>query len=145
MRNIKKAINKKKAGSNVGNISETVGMNAGKVWHVLAENNRLTNREIESKTKIKNEQLYAVIGWLARENRIYKDGDHYMLGETNLTPEIGTNAGKVWTAMNEHAVLAVEGMAEHTHLAVPDIYSALGWLVREDKIETAGKKYCLKK
>ena len=42
---------------------ETIGLNAGAVWNALNEAEVLV-------TKLKDKELYAAIGWLAREGKI---------------------------------------------------------------------------
>lgn len=131
--------------SNIENINETIGTSAGKVWHALSEGNKMNLSELESKTELKNNLICSAIGWLARENKIYRDGELYALGETNLTSEIGTNAGKVWGALNERGVLSMQSLRKHTELDLPEIYFAVGWLARENKIVRTGNRYELKK
>ncbi|MDI6707907.1 MAG: winged helix-turn-helix domain-containing protein, partial [Candidatus Thermoplasmatota archaeon] len=93
--------------SSIGNINEVIGASAGKVWHALSEGSKMSLRELLTKTKLKNNLLCSAIGWLARENKIYRDNELYALGDANLTPEIGTKAGKVWGALNEHGALSM--------------------------------------
>ena len=49
---------------------ETIGTWAGLVWNALNENDVLGNKEIKKVTKLKDKELYAVIGWLAREGKL---------------------------------------------------------------------------
>jgi len=50
---------------------EVIGNNAGAVWTALSENNGLTVKALKKATKIKTEKdLYAALGWLAREGKI---------------------------------------------------------------------------
>ena len=49
---------------------ETIGTWAGLVWNVLNENDVLGNKEIKKVTKLKDKELYAAIGWLAREGKL---------------------------------------------------------------------------
>ena len=60
----------------------------------------LTQTNLMKKTKLKDDEFYAAIGWLARENKICKDGTTYKLGETNLTDKIGGDASKIWTVIH---------------------------------------------
>ena len=49
---------------------ETIGMNAGAVWNALNEAQVLGSKQLNKVTKPKAKELYAAIGWLARENKI---------------------------------------------------------------------------
>lgn len=49
---------------------ERIGTNAGKVWTVLDEAGRLNVKEVKKTTKLTDKDLYAAIGWLAREGKI---------------------------------------------------------------------------
>jgi predicted membrane-bound spermidine synthase len=47
---------------------------------------------------------------------------------------IGTWAGLVWNALNEADVLAVKQLKKATKLKDKEVFAALGWLARENKI-----------
>lgn len=47
---------------------------------------------------------------------------------------IGTNAGSVWTALNEAEALGVKQLKKITKLKDKEVFAALGWLAREGKI-----------
>lgn len=49
---------------------ETIGTWAGLVWNALNEAEVLGNKEIKKVTKLKDKELYAAIGWLAREGKL---------------------------------------------------------------------------
>ncbi len=49
---------------------EKIGINAGKVWTVLDEAGRQNLKEIKKATKLTDKDLYAALGWLAREGKI---------------------------------------------------------------------------
>lgn len=49
---------------------ETIGSFAGLVWNALNEADVLGTKQIKKITKLKDKELYAAIGWLARENKI---------------------------------------------------------------------------
>lgn len=49
---------------------EQIGINAGKVWTVLDETGRQNLKEIKKATKLTDKDLYAALGWLAREGKI---------------------------------------------------------------------------
>jgi len=115
--------------------SQKFGVNAGKIWVALNTLGPLDQPSLIKKTKLSNNDFYAAIGWLARENKIYKEGNYYRLGETNLTNKIGENAGKIWRTLNSHGEVNISSIAKMTKITTVDAYSALGWLARENKIE----------
>jgi hypothetical protein len=117
------------------NLNEKFGRNAGKVWVVLNTRGPLNEASLIRNTKLSENELYAAVGWLARENKISKDGNLYRLGQTNLTSRIGANAGKVWSTLNSQKEVDISSISRITQIDVKDAYSALGWLAREDKIE----------
>lgn len=49
---------------------ETIGINAGKVWSILDEKGRQDIKSVKEDTKMTYNNLYAAIGWLAREGKI---------------------------------------------------------------------------
>jgi hypothetical protein len=51
-----------------------------------------------------------------------------------ITNEIGLNAGKIWTTLNEEGELAVKNLNKKLRLSGPDFYMAIGWLAREGKV-----------
>ena len=48
--------------------------------------------------------------------------------------EIGLNDGLVWNALNESEGLTLKGLKKVTKLKDKQLYAALGWLSREDKV-----------
>ena len=54
--------------------TDTIGTWAGLVWSALNEADVLDNKQIKKITKLKDKELYAALGWLARENGIYFEG-----------------------------------------------------------------------
>ena len=46
------------------------------------------------------------------------------------------NAGLVWNALNEKGPMTVKDLRKATKLKDKQIYAALGWLSREDKVST---------
>ena len=109
------------------------GDSAGKIWQTLCEQGHLDGERMLEITKLADSEFYAGIGWLARENKIAKK-DQYELNSTNLEFKIGTNAGKVWKVMDIWGELDVPTMTRLTRMDEQDVYSALGWLAREDKL-----------
>lgn len=51
------------------------------------------------------------------------------------TEVIGTWAGQVWTALNEADVLGVKQIKKITKLKDKEVYAAIGWLARENKLD----------
>lgn len=49
---------------------ETIGTWAGAVWNALNEADALGMKQLKKITKLKEKEIYAAIGWLARENKI---------------------------------------------------------------------------
>ena len=123
------------------------GKNAGKIWRTLEKYGSLEEDDLIRKMRVNRNDFYAGIGWLARENKICKIGSKYQLGETNLTNNIGNNAGKVWNTLNSTQDVDISTIAKITNIKIKDTYFALGWLAREDKIlisEGKDIKYKLK-
>ena len=114
--------------------TDKFGQNAGKVWVTLNTRGQLNETNLLKNTKLTTNDLYIAVGWLARENKIFKNGSFYKLGETNLTNTIGENAGKVWKTLENQKEVDISSIAKITNLKVRDAYSAIGWLAREDKI-----------
>ncbi len=48
---------------------EQIGTNAGEVWKALAEG-CTSLKEIKAATSLKEKEIYAAVGWLAREGKI---------------------------------------------------------------------------
>jgi hypothetical protein len=117
------------------NIYEEFGKNAGDIWKTLNTYGPQTETRLKENTKLHDHAFYSALGWLARENKICKDGPVYKLGETNLTTKIGADAGKVWTILEAKGNLDVWEASTALHMDEKDIYSAIGWLARENKIE----------
>jgi hypothetical protein len=121
------------------NIVEDYGRNAGKIWRALNANGSLPQTRLIRDTKLKNDEFYSAIGWLARENKINRQNMEknptYRLGETNLTPKIGEDAGRVWRTLHTLGKNDVASIAKHVQIQTNDVHAALGWLAREDKID----------
>lgn len=48
---------------------------------------------------------------------------------------IGTNAGIIWRLMDTKQYWTYAELKEFSGLSLPDLFAAIGWLAREDKIE----------
>jgi hypothetical protein len=60
-----------------------------------------------------------------------------MLGGTNLEPFIGKNAGKIWRALDIWGEVDVLSLSRLSRIVEHDVYSAIGWLAREGKVDGA--------
>jgi len=81
-------------------------------------------------------QIRTAVGWLARENKICRNGTVYKIGGTNLVEQIGTDAGKIWTVLSERQrETNISSLSRLTNINVNDVYVAIGWLARENKID----------
>lgn len=47
-----------------------IGLNAGEVWQLLSDNEKWSYDRLKRKSKLKDIELGAALGWLARENKI---------------------------------------------------------------------------
>ena len=50
--------------------TETIGCWAGQVWNALNEADVLDTKQIKKITKLKDKEICAALGWLAREGKI---------------------------------------------------------------------------
>ena len=51
---------------------------------------------------------------------------------------VGTLAGAVWTALNENGALSTKDLKKIAKIKTDkDLFLALGWLLREDKVTVA--------
>lgn len=53
----------------------SIGTNAGTVWTALNTAEALGIKQIKKITKLKDKEVYAALGWLAREGKINIDVD----------------------------------------------------------------------
>jgi len=112
------------------------GQNAGKVWQTLNVKGPLSETKLINSTFLNEHQIHAAVGWLARENKICQNGTVYKIGGTNLEGKIGFDAGKVWTVLaKQHTDVAITSLSRLTRINVNDVFAAIGWLARENKIE----------
>ena len=113
------------------------GDHAGILWRILHDHGPLPGSELLTIANLTEPQLYTAIGWLARENKIRKENNTYLLGETNLVPLIGKDAGKVWRALEIWGEVDSLSLSRLSRINDHDIYTAIGWLAREGKIDGA--------
>ena len=50
-------------------IISKIGENAGLIWNAL-QGDALTLKALKKATKLKNDELYLALGWLAREGKV---------------------------------------------------------------------------
>lgn len=50
-----------------------IGLNAGKVWQLLSNNEKWGYGTLKRKSGLKDKELSAALGWLSRENKIEFD------------------------------------------------------------------------
>lgn len=55
--------------------SDTIGANAGAIWQVLNEAEAMGVKQLKKATKLKDKEVFAAIGWLAREGKLMIDED----------------------------------------------------------------------
>jgi hypothetical protein len=101
----------------------------------LNEEGCITKRKILKITRLDEDSFHSGIGWLAKENKIYKeDKDCFKLDNTNLETEIGAYAGKVWKILDIWGDADYRTIKRLSDLKDNEVHAALGWLAREDKI-----------
>ena len=121
-------------------VTEEFGFNAGRVWKALDMNGPLTEIQLMEETSLRENEVFAAVGWLARENKIRRYGNVYRLDETNFTFEIGGNAGMIWNMLFTNGELDTTHISRLIQKDEENIFSALGWLARENKIQLSKKK-----
>ena len=127
-------------------ITVKFGEDAGKIWTTLSQNGCLHKNELITITKLKDEEFQTGLGWLARENKISREEDNFFkLDSTNLTKEIGTQAGRIWKILDIWGEVDFTSITRLSDLNEEEVHRALGWLAREGKIHVNDdKKFCLK-
>jgi len=113
------------------------GNQAGIIWQLLHEHGALPESELLTLTHLTEPQFYTAIGWLARESKIRKENNSYLLGETNLELFIGNDAGKIWRALEIWGEVDIRSLSQLSRLDDHGLYSAIGWLAREGKVDSA--------
>ncbi|MDH8700821.1 hypothetical protein M2138_000152 [Dysgonomonadaceae bacterium PH5-43] len=51
-------------------MKEKIGTDAGRLWLVLSEQGPKSVKELKKLTKLKDKEVFAAIGWLAREDKL---------------------------------------------------------------------------
>jgi pyruvate-formate lyase-activating enzyme len=114
---------------------DSFGKYAGKIWTALNTNGSLTENKLMEKTGLTEKELYSAIGWLAKENKIYKQESSFSLGDTNLTAKIGNDAGMVFKILDMWGEVDVESISRLAKINENDVFCAAGWLMREGKLD----------
>ena len=122
------------------------GENAGKIWSALNQEGCINKDKILEITRLDEENFFAGVGWLAREDKITREEeDCFRLGNTNLETRIGSHAGLVWKILDIWGDANYRTIKRLSNLDDSDLQSALGWLAREDKIVVnENQKFLLK-
>ena len=115
-------------------VYDKVGTYAGKIWETLYKEGPLTEAKLMSKTRLKDTDFYCGIGWLARENKVIRDHVTYKLGETNMVNKVGRDAGKIWRVLDTWGEVDLTSITRLARIKEKDVYSAVGWLAREGKV-----------
>ncbi len=110
------------------------GIGAGKIWSALNEKGSLKKEDLLNITSLDENEFFNGLGWLARENKIAKIDEWYKLDNTNLEPEIGMYAGKIWKILDTWEDADLQSIKHLANLNDEQLQSAIGWLAKEDKI-----------
>jgi hypothetical protein len=117
------------------NTVEQFGRNAGKIWEALNQCGPMTEEQLMETTSLRDFEVHAAVGWLARENKISREGNVLKLDATNLTEPIGSAAGKIWDLLHSEGEVELSLVSKLINVDNNETFSALGWLAREDKIQ----------
>ena len=52
-------------------MKEKIGSDAGIIWQVLDAHGTKSVKELKKATKLNDKEIYAAIGWLAREEKLF--------------------------------------------------------------------------
>jgi len=130
----------------VRNTIEKYGLSAGKIWKALNHKGSINKKKLLESTKLNNIDFYVGLGWLARENKIFREKkNYYRLDSTNLTGEIGKMAGRIWKIIDIWEEVDISSIKKLSGVADDQIYAGIGWLAREHKLDlTEDQKFRLK-
>jgi len=110
-----------------------IGTNAGKVWHALHDNRYLTKYQLISRTGLNADEIDAAIGWLSCEDKVKRDGEFFLLDNTNMKETISLNADILFEVIREFPY-SITKLHEITEMNEVEIHQAIGWLSKEGKI-----------
>ncbi len=61
-----------------------------------------------------------------------------------MNEKVGTLAGNVWTALNENGTMSSKDLKKAAKIKTDkELYLALGWLLREDKVDVVEEEKSL--
>jgi len=62
-------------------MKEKIGNDAGRLWKVLDANGPKSVKELKKATKSSDKEIYAAIGWLAREEKLvfHQEDDDWII------------------------------------------------------------------
>lgn len=129
----------------VRNLTTKFGENAGKIWYTLYHAGTTDENQLQESTKLSKKELYAGIGWLARENKIKKVNDYYQLESTNLTDSVGATAGRVYKILDIWDEADIITLKKLSNSSEENVFAALGWLAKEGKIQHENGRFTLNK
>ena len=116
-------------------ITTKFGKDAGRIWHLLNQKGSMKKDEISRETSLSEKEVFAGIGWLARENKISKKEDgNFTLEPTNLESEIGSHAGRIWKILDIWEEVDYESIKRLSDLSDEEIHAAIGWLAKENRL-----------
>ncbi len=62
---------------------KNIGINAGIIWNLLSDNEKWDVKNLKKASGLSEKEIYAAIGWLARENKIEieegEDNEYYYI------------------------------------------------------------------
>jgi len=120
---------------------EIIGTSAGKIWNALNNKGLLKKKKIMENTQLNNKDFYIGLGWLARENKVFREKkNYYRLDSTNLTGEIGKIAGRIWKIIDIWDEVDITSIKKLSGVDDNQMYLGIGWLAREDKIDLDEKQ-----
>ena len=129
----------------VRDVSVKFGEDAGKIWNTLFQRGRLSKDDLLSVAGLDDFEFQAGLGWLAREGKVSRVDDvFFMLGSTNLTEEIGFQAGRVWRVLDIWGEVDFVSLGRLSGLSDGEVYRALGWLAREGKVVCVDDMFSLR-
>jgi hypothetical protein len=130
----------------VRNTIQKYGLSAGKIWKTLYHKGPINKKKLQEFTKLNNKDFYIGLGWLARENKIFREKkNNYRLDNTNLTDEIGKIAGRIWKIIDIWEEVDISSIKKLSGVDDNQIYAGIGWLAREDKLDfSEDQKFRLK-
>jgi len=123
---------------------KSIGMIANRFKKIIDTGKQLTYLDVHKKLNVSENEYYAAVGWLARENKVSNTGFTLHFLDTDSDVKICNDAKKVWKVLETHGEVNITSIRKLTRIDSDEVFSALGWLARENKIDFH-KKYIIKK